>query len=81
MQNSLAEGTIVFRTPTFAADAGQNTTRPSGTSVHPKNLDAAGDTNAQFEYVSVPGSNIPTFDASAGVNIIFPDGKSVPPWK
>ena len=79
MQNSLPAGTMVLSTPTFAELAGQNTTRPSGTSVHPKNLPVAGDTNAQFEYVSVPGSNIPTFDASVGVNITFPDGKSVPP--
>ena len=49
IQNSLGAGTSVLRTPTFAELDGQNTMRPSGTSVHPKNLPVAVDTKAQFE--------------------------------
>lgn len=81
MQNSRGAGTIVLKTPTFATADGQNTTRPSGIKLHPKNLAVSGETGAQFEYVKLTGSIIPTFDASAGQHITFPEGSNAPPLK
>ena len=79
MQNSGGAETIVLRTPTFVELNGVKTTRPSGTSVAPKNLVVVAEVVVEFENDNAIGSNIPTLDVLEGANTMLPAGVKAPP--